>query len=322
MEGPRLKRSITLHFMGDWGQANLHRVCGWLAQELGSRSGRHSRFAIWNGRGGADAVRAVGRGQVDISLTTPAAFAIAALDGRPPYAGEAYPHLRALGTIAQRDRLVLAVSAKHKLHSFADFRSRRLPLRISTGPDDGTNNVGLAVHRVMELENIELERWGGRYAEAERPSDCLDMVKHGEADGVFHEAIMTNWWQDLANSVDLTYVPIERPVLEQLDKELQWPSAALPAGYLRGLAAELETLDFSDFLIVTRADLPDDVAELIAWCIVETRGALEEHYRHIPPERSPVTYPLVPSLMAKTAIPLHPGAARYYASKGYLSRGR
>ena len=53
---PRLHRSITLHFMGDWGQANLHRVCGWLAQEVGDRSGAHSRFAIWNGRGGVDAV--------------------------------------------------------------------------------------------------------------------------------------------------------------------------------------------------------------------------------------------------------------------------
>src|SRR2546422_5113053 len=63
---PHVSRSITLHFYGDWGQANLHRVCGWLVQEVGDRSGPHSRFAIWNGRGGTDAVRAVGRGQVDV----------------------------------------------------------------------------------------------------------------------------------------------------------------------------------------------------------------------------------------------------------------
>ena len=63
----RLSRSVTLQFMGDWGQANLHRVCGWLAQEMGDRSGPHSRFAIWNGRGGVDAVKAVGRGNVDVA---------------------------------------------------------------------------------------------------------------------------------------------------------------------------------------------------------------------------------------------------------------
>ncbi|MGH7907348.1 MAG: TAXI family TRAP transporter solute-binding subunit, partial [Candidatus Binataceae bacterium] len=71
--GPHLSRSITLQFFGDWGQANLHRVCGWLAQEIGDRAGRYSRFAIWSGRGGTDAVRAVGRGLADVALTTPAA---------------------------------------------------------------------------------------------------------------------------------------------------------------------------------------------------------------------------------------------------------
>jgi TRAP-type uncharacterized transport system substrate-binding protein len=33
-----------------------------------------------------------------------------------------------------------------------------------------------------------------------------------------------------------------------------------------------------------------------------------------------VTYPLVPTGMAQTAIPLHPAAARYYVSKGYISK--
>src|SRR5262245_24568883 len=134
---PRLNRSITLHFYGDWGQANLHRVCGWLAQEVGDRSGPHSRFAIWNGRGGTDAVRAVGRGQVDVALSTPAAFVTTALDGRGPYRGEAFPHLRALGSVPQLDRLVLAVSAEVGVRSFADIRERRIPLRIATSPDDG-----------------------------------------------------------------------------------------------------------------------------------------------------------------------------------------
>ena len=32
--GPRIDRSITLNFYGDWGQANLHRVFCWLSQEM------------------------------------------------------------------------------------------------------------------------------------------------------------------------------------------------------------------------------------------------------------------------------------------------
>jgi uncharacterized protein len=30
----RIERPITLHMMGDWGIANLHRICGWISAEL------------------------------------------------------------------------------------------------------------------------------------------------------------------------------------------------------------------------------------------------------------------------------------------------
>ena len=38
---PRLRRPVTLAFRGDWGQANMHRICGWLAQEIVSGSFRN-----------------------------------------------------------------------------------------------------------------------------------------------------------------------------------------------------------------------------------------------------------------------------------------
>jgi TRAP-type uncharacterized transport system substrate-binding protein len=322
---PSLKRSVTLHFMGDWGQANLHRVCGWLAQEIGDRSGPYSRFAIWNGRGGVDAVRAVGRGTVDIALTTPAVFARLALDGRGPYAAEPYPFLRALGTIPQRDRLVLAVHASRNIRSFNDLREHRPAICIATSTNDGINHIGLAGHKILELEGIskeQLESWGGRFLEAERPDACIEFVKRGEADAVFQEAIMTSWWRELTERVELTFVPIERSVLDRVERDFGWPRAVLPAGYFRNLDNPLETLDFSDFLIMVREDMPDDLAELLAFCIAETSDRLEVQYHHLPPERSPVTYPLVASEMAKTAIPLHPAAESYYASKGYIGKTR
>jgi TRAP transporter TAXI family solute receptor len=318
-----LKRSVTLHFMGDWGQANLHRVCGWLAQEFGDRCGPHSRFAIWNGRGGVDAVRAVGRGAVDVALTTPAAFARMALAGRGPYLAEPYPFLRALGTIPQRDRLVLAVRASQNIRSFDDLRTRRPALRIATATHDGINHIGLAARMLLELEGItreQLESWGGQFIEAERPDTCIEFVKRGEADAVFQEAIMTPWWRELTEQVDLTFIPIEQGVLDKVERDFGWAPAVLPAGYFRNLASDLPTLDFSDFLLMVREDMPDDVAELLAFCIAETSDRLEVQYRHLPPDRSPVTYPLIAARMAKAAIPLHPAAERYYQSKGYLAK--
>jgi uncharacterized protein len=315
VEEPRLKESITLQFQGDWGQANLHRICGWLSQEIVDRTGPFTRVAIWNGRGGLDSVQAVSRGQVDVALAVPSAFVPMTLEGKGIAKGEAYSNLRALGTMPQTDRLVVAIKAEHGIHSFDEFRRKAPKLRIASSPDDGTNTIGYAAQRLMEVAGIprtKIEAWGGRYIERERPDDCIGLVREGNADAVIHEAIMTQWWQDLANSTDLAFLPVEETVLSGMMRDYYWPRASLPAGYLKGMNAEFPTLDFSDFLMIARADLADDIAYLIAWCMCERRQVIERFYRHVPPERSPVTYPLVPAKIATTSIPLHPGAERYY----------
>ena len=81
---------------------------------------------------------------------------------------------------------------------------------------------------------------------------------------------------------------------------------------------EIPALEFSDFLVLVREDLPDDVAYLLTWCLVEKRKAIEAQYKHLEPERSPLTYPLDPVAMAKPSIPLHPAAERYYRDAGHI----
>jgi len=318
---PRLDRSITLHLYGDWGQANLHRVFCWLSQELVDRTGPHSRFPIWNGRGVADAVRMVGRGLMDVALSVPVAFVPPALEGRELYAGEPFPHLRGLGVIPQDDRMLLAIDAKFGIRSFEDLRRAKPPLRIATSMDDGENTVGYAAHRLMQASGIsraELESWGGGYVEAERPDQVIGFALRGEADAVFHEAVMAPWWRELADARDLRFLSIEGAVLDEVERAHGWIRGRLPAGYLRGMDEPIETLDFSDFLLLAREDLPRDVAYLLTWCLCETRAHLERVYRHIPPERAGITYPLDPAAMARTLIPLHPGAADYYNRIGVL----
>jgi hypothetical protein len=312
---PQLNRAITLQFQGDWGAANLHRILGWLSQEIVDRTGSGSRIGIWNGRGGLDAVQAVGRGQVDVALAVPAAFVPMTLQGKGIAKGEAFPNLRALGTMPQTDRLVVAIRREYGIRSFEDFRRKAPKVKITSGPDDGINTVGYTAHRLMEAAGLPrrlIEAWSGGYVEREHPSDCIALVRKGDADAIIHEAIMADWWQDLANARDMAFLPVEKETLATMMRDYLWPSATLPAGYLRGIDETLTTLDFSDFLMIARDDLPDDIAYLLAWCMCERRGVLERFYAHIPPERSPVTYPLVPKKIASTTIPLHPGAERYY----------
>lgn len=315
---PRITRPLRLHLKGDWGQANLHRVCGWLAQEIGDRTHPTAEIAIWNGRGAVDNILSVQQGEVDLALATPAAFVAMAVEGKGPYQRPC-PSLRSLAAIPQRDRLVVALAADLGVGSFAQIRDRRPALRLATGPDDGINHIGFAAQRLMETAGLPrslIEAWGGGYREDERPFPCLEWLRDGEVDGVIQEAIMTPHWRAAAEARELRFLVVEEDVLRSLQATYGWPAAELPAGYLRGLGEPLRTLDFSDFLVVVRSDLADDVAHLITWCLVSTRDHLEAQYRHLPPERSPVTWPLDPMTMAETSIPLHPGARRAYEDLG------
>jgi uncharacterized protein len=318
---PRIDRALTLQFQGDWGQANLHRICGWLSQEVGDRCGEGTRIAIWSGRGGSDAIHAVARGQVDAALAVPACFVPMAVEGIGPFTGAAVKNLRALGTMPQTDRLVFAVKADRGISSFADLRAKKPALVISTSGDDGVNMIGFAAQRMLECAGIPramIESWGGRFVEAERPNACVAAVRDGTADAIIHEAVMTSYWHDLADAVPLNFLTVEPATLAEMQRRYRWPAATLPAGYFSGLGATLETLEFSDFLMVARAEMPDDLAYLIAWCMCERRDLIERAYRHIPPARSPVTYPLEPAKIARTPIELHPGARRYYRDAGVI----
>jgi TRAP-type uncharacterized transport system substrate-binding protein len=318
LRGPRIERDVVLQFQGDWGQANLHRICGWLAQEFNDRAGRGSRTATWSGRGGSDAVEAVAARRVDLAMITPAYLGHSAREGLGMFTGTAHPELRALGVLPQDDRLVLAVGAELGIESFDDLRRSKPALRIATSHDDGVNTIGYAVTRVLAAHGAsreEIVSWGGAFLEDERPFPPIAWYRDGLADAVFHEAIMSPEWQRATTARATRFIPMEDEALSSLHDELRWPAATLSAGYLPGLDSDLQTLDFSDFLVLVHESMPDDVAYLLTWCMSETSEGIERQYRHIPADRSPVGYPLDPDRMQRSPISLHAAAARYYEER-------
>jgi hypothetical protein len=42
---PKIERALQLNFVGDWGQANLHRIYEWLIQEICDHAGCNSTVA-------------------------------------------------------------------------------------------------------------------------------------------------------------------------------------------------------------------------------------------------------------------------------------
>lgn len=138
---------------------------------------------------------------------------------------------------------------------------------------------------------------------------------------MLQEAIITPWWRQLMEEQKLVPIPAEKDAVESLVGKKGFQSASIHAEFWDAESndEEIPALDFSDFLVVVCDDMPDDVAYLLTWCLVETKENIEIHFKHLNPERRTLTYSLDGAAMAKTSIPLHPAAERYYRETGYLN---
>lgn len=195
------------------------------------------------------------------------------------------------------------------------------PITFTSSIDDGTNFIGYAATKFLEAHGItddDIRSWGGKVIRPPRPDQFTGLVESGEADCLLQEAITTPWWRNLIENNKIIPLRPEPEALQKLHDTLGLHVNPLPVGYWKNLTKELPAPDFSDFVIFVRGGLPDEVAYLLTWCLVETRHLIEAQYKHIPSAQSPLTHPLEPKKMCQTPIPLHPGAREYYSRAGYL----
>jgi TRAP-type uncharacterized transport system substrate-binding protein len=316
-----------LTFVADWGNANLHNVAGWIAANLRWRiqgpGAPGAQYVIKTGSGYRDNIDAVATGAADVALTTPADIALKmAVAGRDFFDGTPYPHLRTLGWLPQDDRLLFAVRADSGIESFADIREKRPALSIATGSRGEHNLMTWAIMEVLRSHGIDpddIEAWGGRWLEHDYPRRCLQWAINGEANAVIFEAIMVPEWRTFVETVPVRFLPLEEEALGDLSSRLGLRPGTLERGRL-GTETDVPCLDWSNWAIVVRDDMSDELAHMITAVMVEERAELEARYRHLPYERSPMSYPIDPYTMHKgLGAPLHPGAEKYYRDNGYLS---
>lgn len=313
--------ALNLRIMGDWGITNLTSACGWITTGLWWRTAKSSKYVIHTGRGYKDNVDAVLDGTVDVALTTPIVTAAMALEGRGLY-DTPHPELRAVAALPHRDRLLLAIAAdvadRYGIHSYADLAVKRPPLRIVVAPNDGINGAGFAGEQILRAYDVrwsDLADWGGQWLEFERPRNAGRLIASGEADAIFYEGIMN--WHGFNEQRPMRFLSLDAPVLATLNAQFGYTPATIEAGEFRGQGAPVTALEWGQWLVVTHARLPDQVAALIAQVITEDRAEFEVKYKHFPLERSPLYYPIRPEALGDTApVPLHPGAAHWYREQG------
>lgn len=315
-----------LDLVGDWGQATFHRILGWLTQEFCDRTGPKSRSKIWSIRGGGvEAVPLVHDGEADVAVVTPAKLMPAALQGEGIFAPYGpMPHLRALGVLPQSDRMILAVHPKFGVRSFEDIRNQKPALKLATSENDGQSFIGYVAATLLDahgLDQATIESWGGQIITGKRPQLCFKSALDGTADALIQEAIMLSDWNELVERRGWIPIPVETEALHKLTTIQR--RAGFHAVEIRpdhwATKTGFQAADFSDFLLVVRDDMPDDVAALLTWCMINTRSRLEAQFNHVPADKCALTYPINPVEMAKSSIPLHPAAKKVYEEAGYLS---
>ena len=313
---------LHLAFKGDWGTANLHSACGWIASGLRARSASGSTFVVHTSAGMDDNARALVAGLVDLAFITPLALAAMLVRGIGMY-DTPQPRLRAIAALPHRDRLVLAIARdvadREGIASYEDLAVRRPALRIVVGPADGDHAFAAGeILRRYGISPEDITAWGGAWLRVERPPAMPALVLSGQADALFTERVMR--LHDLCEARPMRFIGLNESVLADLRAELGWERATIEPGDLPGIDRPVPTLDWGQWVALVRADMPDAVAAQIARVMVEDRALFEAKYAHLPRERSPLDYPITPEKLVRTgAVPLHAGAATYFASIGALA---
>lgn len=316
---PVLSAAGRLRLQGDWGAFNLTRTCGWLAQWVYDNTPDHRRSVIYTGRGMGDSFRALAAGVVDVAVATPASFAPLAQAGLGPFAGEPIPELRGLAVLPHHDAMIAVARAGLGLTHLSDVAGHPGPLRISLGAGDRDGFMGFAGDTLLSAAGVELsdvEARGGVVTRHEQPFDSVADLREGRADLMISEAIMTPDWARLAAEADVTFLSLSPDEQQWIVDRYGLGTVEIPVGYFPGVEHPLVVLDYAGWFIATTADLPDEVAALLAEAVVSNSELLARQYHHLPAERSPLTYPIDFRKASRTPIALHPAAAEVYRNAG------
>jgi hypothetical protein len=272
----------------------------------------------------------VDAGVYDFAITTPPWLARTAAEGRGTKGFAERPtRLRAVAKFPHFDQLALAVRKDLGITSFRQIKEQKIPLRISTTPLHLDHPVGWVLDVLLAEYGMEIgdfEKWGGSVTYNDRQPNFLEKVpgdrkdrlssmKSGALNAVFDEALMTLPWKHIADSVDLTFLPIEQDVLQSLERKYGVRQAVIPKGALRGVTSDVPTIDFANWIFYCREDLPDRLVYLTLKGIDEQRAQIESLFQPHQGLTGPID---LSTLWQDVELPLHPGAEQYYREKKYL----
>jgi len=263
-------------------------------------------------------ISAVAAGEYSLAWVNPSVLLTMAHRGKGPFK-KPLP-LRTLAVFPSFDVMGFAVHESSGITSLAQIKRERIPLKVSTGYEAKTDFTGSATMftisatlRAAGFSLGDIRKWGGKIHSVPRPSHPTRRaaIENGTINAVFDEGIKS--WGQTALDNGFRYLPLDGAVLRQLKSLGYRPSVMSRCGF-RGLGGDIQTVDFSGWPMIVRADMPNDVA--YAMC-----EAIEQRKRVIPTDNfKPLSLAQLCANddEAPYDVPLHPGAKRFYRERGYL----
>lgn len=269
------------------------------------------------------------KGAVDFHWFIPQYAAHWAMEGIAEYEGKAAPNLRAVARFPQADYMLFAVAPHCDLPSLAAVAEGPRPLKIGLR---GAQYFTAELLREYGTSFEAIDAAGGHvYRDREELGTSTDVGRWciaNRLDAVFGEAATQRIWPTLAAD-GWRFLGVDERVLDQLEARLGMRRDFVPVGAFPGVTTKLPTIDQNDFLLGCRAELPEELVYLVAKVIDENReligrataGVDVQYSQALPVPQVQINSPLTGPIERQWAIdtiPLHPGAARYYAERGYL----
>jgi len=218
------------------------------------------------------------------------------------------------GLVGSLDRYYLAVIATKRsgITSLEEVARKKLPVKFVSQPVGSTGEFSMRL--LFEAYGINYEAiksWGGSVTPTSTSVAQAQMID-GKADiwiqvvTAGHPAV-----SELAISTDLIFLPAEENITKKMT-EYGYEKTVLPARVFKGQDKEVPYVGFPTILLAHK-DLQREVAYLLTKTIMENKEALvKAHagFKDFKPEEA--------WRLDRYAIPLHPGAEKYYRDKGMM----
>lgn len=209
--------------------------------------------------------------------------------------------LRALGG-AYPNYIQIVASQESGIKTLADLKGKT----ISVGaPKSGTELNARAIFKAAGLTYEDMGKV--QYLPF---AESVELIKNRQLDATLQSSgLGMAAIRDLSSVMPLNYIAIPPDVVSKIGNPA-YQSAMIPANTYDGQAEAVPTVAITNIL-VTRADLPDDV-------VYQMTRLLFENLTRLGNSHSAAKDIKLETAAKNLPIDLHPGAARYYQEKGAL----